>query len=141
MGKGSKERVVPFGEATRQALLAYVSKRGNIPGQRALFVGCYGDPLSRHGAHRLVSECGKRAGVSGPRCSPHTFRHTCAVMFLRNGGDAFSLQKLLGHADLAMTRRYCELAQADVVAKHRACSPGDRFLGTVRGAQGRKRLR
>jgi site-specific recombinase XerD len=62
-------------------------------------------------------------------------------MYLRNGGDAFSLQKLLGHADLAMTRRYCELAQSDVVTKHRQCSPGDRFLGAVRGAGGRKRLR
>jgi site-specific recombinase XerD len=141
MGKGSKERVVPFGEATRQALMAYVSKRGSVPGQRALFVTCYGDPTNRHEAHRLLSECGKRAGVSGVRCSPHTFRHTFAVMYLRNGGDAFTLQKLLGHSDLAMTRRYCELSQADAVAKHRACSPGDRFLGTVQKAGGRKRLR
>jgi integrase/recombinase XerD len=141
MGKGSKERVVPFGEATRQALMVYVSKRGNVPGQRALFVTCYGDAMNRHEAHRLLSECGKRAGVSGVRCSPHTFRHTCAVMYLRNGGDAFTLQKLLGHSDLAMTRRYCELSQADAVAKHRQCSPGDRFLGAVRGAGGRKRLR
>jgi integrase/recombinase XerD len=141
MGKGSKERVVPFGEATRQALMAYVSKRGRVPGQGALFVTCYGDPMNRHEAHRLLSECGKRAGVSGVRCSPHTFRHTCAVMYLRNGGDAFTLQKLLGHSDLAMTRRYCELSQADAVAKHRQCSPGDRFLSQVRKAGGRTRLR
>jgi len=141
MGKGSKERVVPFGEAARQALMAYVSKRGNIPGQGAMFVTCYGDAMNRHEAYRLLSECGKRAGVSGVRCSPHTFRHTFAVMYLRNGGDAFTLQKLLGHSDLAMTRRYCELSQTDAVAKHRQCSPGDRFLGAVRGAGGRKRLR
>jgi integrase/recombinase XerD len=141
MGKGRKERVVPFGEAARQALMAYVAKRGNIPGQGALFVTCYGDPMSRHEAHRLLAAAGRKAGLTGVRCSPHTFRHTCAVMFLRNGGDAFSLQKLLGHSDLAMTRRYAELAQADVVAKHRACSPGDRFLSAVRGTQGRKRLR
>ena len=51
------------------------------------------------------------------------------------------MQKLLGHSDLAMTQRYCELSQADTVAKHRACSPGDRFLGAVRAAGGRKRLR
>jgi len=141
MGKGSKERVVPFGDAARQALMAYVSKRGNIPGQGALFVTCYGDPLNRHEAYRLLSECGKRVGVSGVRCSPHTFRHTFAVMYLRNGGDAFTLQKLLGHSDLAMTRRYCELSQTDAVAKHRQCSPGDRFLGAIKGAGGRRRLR
>jgi site-specific recombinase XerD len=141
MGKGAKERVVPFGEATRQALLAYVSKRGNLPGQGALFVSCYGEALSRHGLHRLLSECGKRAGLTGVRCSPHTFRHTFAVMYLRNGGDAFTLQKLLGHSDLAMTRRYCELSQADAIAKHRQASPGDRFLSQVQKAGGRKRLR
>ncbi len=141
MGKGSKERVVPFGEATRHALMAYVAKRGSISGQDALFVTCYGDRVNRHEAYRLLSECGKRAGVSGVRCSPHTFRHTFAVMYLRNGGDAFTLQKLLGHSDLAMTRRYCELSQADAVAKHRQASPGDRFLGSVQKAGGRKRLR
>ena len=48
-------------------------------------------------------------------------------MFLRNGGDAFSLQKLLGHSSLDVTRRYAELAQADVVAKHRAAYPTSPF--------------
>jgi len=71
----------------------------------------------------------------------YTFWHTCAVSYLRNGGDAFTLQKLLGHSDLAMTRRRCELSAADVVTKHRAASPGDRFLSQVRKAGGRKRLR
>lgn len=141
MGKGSKERLVPFGEATRQALLAYVAKRGNIPGQGGLFVTCYGDALNRHELHRILAAAGKRADLTGVRCSPHTFRHTCAVMYLRNGGDAFTLQKLLGHSDLAMTRRYCELSQADALAKHRQCSPGDRFLPAVKLAGGRKRLR
>jgi len=139
MGKGSKERLVPFGEATRQALLAYMARRGELAGQPSLFVTCYGERLNRTEAHRLLRECGERAGVSGVH--PHRFRHTCAVMYLRNGGDAFSLQKLLGHSSLDMTRRYAELAQADVVAKHRQCSPGDRFLGAVRVTGGRKRLK
>jgi len=51
------------------------------------------------------------------------------------------MQKLLGHSSLDMTRRYAELAQADVVAKHRAASPGDRFLATVQKGGGRKRLK
>jgi len=141
MGKGAKERIVPFGEATRQALLSYVARRGTIPGQPALFVTCYGDAMNRHEAYRTLSECGKRAGVTGVRCSPHTLRHTFAVMYLRNGGDAFTLQNLLGHSDLAMTRRYCELSQTDALAKHRQCSPGDSFLAAVRVSRGRKRLR
>jgi integrase/recombinase XerD len=62
-------------------------------------------------------------------------------MYLRNGGDAFTLQKLLGHSDLAMTRRYCELSQVDALEKHRQCSPGDTFLPAVKPTRGRRRLR
>jgi integrase/recombinase XerD len=141
MGKGMRERRVPFGQAARQALLSYIAKRGTLPAQPALFVTCYGDPLDRYRVRKLLRACGAKAGVQGVRCSPHTFRHTCAVMFLRNGGDAFSLQKLLGHSSLDMTRRYAEVAQADVVAKHRQASPGDRFLAAVARGGGRRRLR
>jgi len=141
MGKGRRERVVPFGEATRQALFAYLSKRGDLPGQQAVWVTVYGDRLNRHEAHRILSAAGRRAGLTGVRCSPHTFRHTCAVMYLRNGGDAFTLQKLLGHSTLEMTRRYCELSQTDTVQRHRQCSPGDRFMGSVKPTDGRKRIR
>jgi len=137
MGKGSKERVVPFGEAARQALIGYLAKRGKLAGQSAVFVTCYRDRLNRHEVHRILQNAGRRAGLSGVRCSPHTFRHTCAVMYLRNGGDAFTLQKLLGHATLDMTRRYCELSQTDALAKHRQASPGDRFLG-LPGPDGRR---
>jgi len=61
-------------------------------------------------------------------------------MHLRNGGDAFSSQKLLGHSSIDMTRRYVELAQADVTAEHRPANPGDRFVRPLRRAGGRRRL-
>jgi integrase/recombinase XerD len=51
-------------------------------------------------------------------CNPHKLRHSSSVIYLRNGGDAFSLQKKLGHSSLEMTRHYCNLADADVRAKH-----------------------
>jgi len=139
MGKGAKERTVPFGQATRAALLSYQTRRGELPGEKALFVAAYGTRLRRDDLHDIIRRAGEQAGLSG--LHPHKLRHTCAVMFLRNGGDAFSLQKLLGHSSLDMTRRYAELAQSDVVAKHRAASPGDRFLSQVQKGGGRKRLR
>jgi integrase/recombinase XerD len=63
-----------------------------------------------------------------------------AVSYLRNGGDVFSLQKLLGHSSLDMTRRYAELSQTDVQDKHRLYSPADR-LESANKAGGRKRLK
>lgn len=69
-----------------------------------------------------------RAGITG-RCSPHSLRHTFARSYLVNGGDAFSLQQILGHTTLDMVKRYVSLADADVAAKHRVASPADRLIG------------
>ncbi len=104
LGKGDRERIVPFGCATRQALSSYLVRRGNLS-TRVLFVTCYGEPVDRYRARRIIQARCEKAGITSVRCSPHTFRHTMAVSYLRNGGDVFSLQKMLGHTDLAMTRR------------------------------------
>jgi len=61
-------------------------------------------------------------------------------MFLRKS-DTFSLQRLLGHSSLEMTRRYCALADADLRDKHRVASPGDRFFEHTKPTNGMKRLR
>jgi len=84
----------------------------------------------------------KVAGIRGVRCSPHTFRHSTAIFALRNGMDVFSVQMLLGHASLAMTRRYCaSLSAEDVAKKHRQFSPADNLPGRAKSLGGRKRLR
>ena len=139
VGKGDKERIVPFGSAVRRVLGEYIGRRGDLP-CRELFVSVYGEPINRHRLRAIVRRRCEAAGIKGVRCSPHTFRHTFAVMFLRAGADAFTLQKLLGHSDLAMTRRYCELSRTDVLEKHRLFSPADR-LRPVGPTSGRKRLK
>jgi len=125
VGKGNKERVIRFGEKARIALESYLTARKAITDSDVLFVSRNGGAMDRHGVIRVVKACGRRAGITGVRISPHTFRHTCALTYVRNGGDPFSLQKLLGHSGLEMTRRYTELAQADIIEKHRQYSPGD----------------
>ncbi|MHB9133545.1 MAG: tyrosine-type recombinase/integrase [Armatimonadota bacterium] len=124
-GKGNKERDVCFGAKTRTALESFLLERKHITGSEYLFITRVGLAMDRHGVVRALKSCGKRAGITGVRISPHTFRHTCALTYVRNGGDVFSLQKLLGHSGLEMTRRYTELAQSDISEKHRRYSPGD----------------
>lgn len=140
MGKGNKERFVPFGLGVKSALTSYTARRGELATDM-LFVSQYGEPLIRRVVALMVSRRCARAGITGVRCSPHTLRHTMAVSYLRSGGDVFSLQRLLGHASLEMTKRYCEsLSDADVAAKHRQYSPVD-TMGIKTQRAGRKRLK
>ncbi|MHB1001652.1 MAG: tyrosine-type recombinase/integrase [Armatimonadota bacterium] len=122
-GKGDKSRIVPFGAVTAQALRRYIVKRGDQDAV-ALIVNCYGQRTRRENLLTIVQKAGMKAGLS---IYPHLLRHSMAVSYLRNGGDVFTLQRILGHSDLNMTKRYCELANTDVVDKHRLHSPADRL--------------
>ena len=57
-----------------------------------------GRPLTKERVEKTIAYYGRKAVITGVRCSPHTFRHTAAVKFPRNGGDVFALQRMLGHA-------------------------------------------
>ena len=138
VGKGDCERVVSFGKVARQVLALYIARRGELE-TNAFFVTQFGDPIDRYRLSDIIGSRCRQADVAGIRCSPHTLRHTFAVTYLRNGGDVFSLQKLLGHADLAMTKCYCQLSQTDALDKHRAHSPGD-TLRIAKPRSGRKRI-
>ena len=124
MGKGRKERSVPFSAKTGQALLAYAQARakGPIKGPE-FFLGKTGKKVCRSKARKLILRYGRAAGIEGVRMSPHTLRHTFAVLYVRNGGDSFSLQEILGHSTLEMTRNYVNLARRDVAEQHRKFSP------------------
>lgn len=138
-GKGGKERLVPFGQSVRKMLSLYLSRRGMVEGTDLLFVNCYGGQLDRNDVAHAMKRHAVRAGVQGDKATPHKFRHSFAVQFLRNGGDVFSLQTILGHATLEMTRRYVALAQSDVENVHRRYSPADMSLNEVK--TGRKRIK
>lgn len=126
LGKGNKHRTVAFGGTTAKALWNYL-KDDPRDEDDPLFISERGEPLTRSGLLQLVARLGKGAKIEAVRCSPHTFRHTFAVEFLRAGGNVFTLQQLLGHTDLKMTNRYVALAQADIEAQHRKYSPADRL--------------
>ncbi len=117
MGKGAKERVVPVGEASANALREYLAlarpKLSRSPSQRALFLNQRGGRLTRQGAWEVVKKYAARAGLKD-RMTPHTLRHSCATHLLENGADLRHIQELLGHASIATTQIYTHVSKAMV---------------------------
>lgn len=126
LGKGSKRRSIFFGRASSKALWQYLREHPRDDNDFVFLSdrgGRAGEPLTRSGLLQLVRRLGIAAKIQAAHCSPHTF----AVEFLRNGGNVFSLQQMLGHTSLHMTNRYVALAQADIENQHRQFSPADRL--------------
>ena len=136
-GKGAKERKVPVGFQAKKALLDYLSKERPEPinpqDEDFVFLNVDGYPLTHGAVSKIFQRIKKLSGVDN--FHPHACRHTFSVRYLVNGGDAFSLQKILGHTSLEMTRKYVNLASGDVKEKHRRFSPMDNlgFRKTRRG--------
>lgn len=143
LGKGGDERAVPYGRTLDAALRHYLTRERpdhlTQPGD-PLLLGRDGRPLTDAAIYRGMRRLGSRLRMSGVRVSPHTCRHTFAISFLRNRGNVFALQKILGHSDLAMVRRYAELAEGDVSAEHALASPLDHLAARGRRSGGRPQV-
>jgi integrase/recombinase XerD len=130
LGKGSKIRVVPFGRGTARALAAYLSHRPDrAPNGAPLFVTDEGERLQKRRIQHILTAMGKRAGISGKAVSPHVLRRTFATLWIANGGDPFSLQRLLGHTTMEMVNRYVRLSTTDLQRTHAAAGPVDALAG------------
>ena len=109
LGKGSKERVIPVGQAALRAVQHYVTLgRPQIAKQRQspyLFLNHRGGRLSRVGFWKIISDYGRRAAISTP-LSPHLVRHSFATHLLERGADLRSIQLMLGHSDISTTQVY-----------------------------------
>ncbi len=126
-GKGSRERIVPVGLTTQSALRRYLQIHRHASRSDTLFVSASGQALTAEGLRQAIRRLANRAGVQGVH--PHRLRHTAAVTFLRAGGDVFSLQRMLGHSSLEVTRNYVLLTDTDVKRVHQRASPADRLWG------------
>ena len=137
LGKGNKERKVPIGSQAKKALIDYLTKERPEPENPrdadCVYLNADRHPISNEVVEKVFQRVKKAAGL--PNFHPHICRHTFSVRYLINGGDVFSLQKILGHSSLEMTRKYVNLASGDVKDKHRQFSPMDNlnFNGKTRG--------
>lgn len=124
-GIKSRPRVIPIGNVTKKAIWRYLTGRNTEYKGDELFFSRECHPLDRDSLRKLLTRLGERAGV--PNVHPHRFRHTFAIQYLRNGGDVFTLQRILGHTTLHMVQHYLALADADAQAAHRRASPVDNW--------------
>lgn len=121
LGKGSKERLVPFGQVARDWILRYLaeSRPAILAGQQSedLFVTGRGHGMTRAMFWLIVKKHARTAGILSP-LSPHTLRHAFATHLLNHGADLRAVQMLLGHADISTTTIYTHVARERLKVLH-----------------------
>ena len=114
LGKGSKERLIPFGKQACRILKKYIE--GSRPkllkefDENTLFLNCKGKKLSRQGIFYLIKKYARKSGIS-KKITPHTLRHTLATHLIENGADLRSVQEILGHSNIATTQIYTHVSR------------------------------
>ncbi|MGH9376976.1 MAG: tyrosine-type recombinase/integrase, partial [Terriglobia bacterium] len=114
LGKGRKERIVPFGSKARNALVNYLPVRDKLlrdcrTSNSALFLNSKGGRLTTRSVHRIVRKYIRLSGLN-LRVSPHSFRHAFASHLLSEGADLRAIQEMLGHASLSTTQKYTQVS-------------------------------
>ncbi len=128
LGKGSKERVVPFGAPARDAIGAYLSRGRPVLTARAanpvpaLFLGARGGRIGPRAVYELVAEV-LAPYVGAETVGPHALRHTAATHLLDGGADLRAVQEILGHASLGTTQIYTHVSSERLTATYRLAHP------------------
>jgi integrase/recombinase XerD len=114
IGKGSKERIVPFGDTARDAILEYIDQgrpHFDKHGDPYLFLSQLGRPMTRQSFWMKIVRYAREAGIAA-HISPHVLRHSFATHLLENGADLRSVQMMLGHSDISTTQIYTHVSRA-----------------------------
>ena len=125
LGKGKKERIVPFGEKAASAVREYLAERPQPKTRKdvdALFLNPGGGRLTDRTVRRILTRAVRLAGLSRG-ASPHAFRHSFATHLLAAGADLRSIQEMLGHASLSTTQKYTHLDAERLIEVYRKSHP------------------
>ncbi|NTW36955.1 MAG: site-specific tyrosine recombinase XerD [Syntrophobacteraceae bacterium] len=126
MGKGRKERVVPMGDAARQAVQHYLIELRPLlvkdSGARALFLSNRGRPFGRKRIWTMIKKYARAAGIM-KNVKPHTMRHSFASHLLANGAPLRIIQEMLGHADITTTQIYTHVDSSRLKSVHSQFHP------------------
>ena len=127
LGKGSKERIVPFGKRARKSLKNYITAvrsllARSMKSRDILFLNMRGTPLSRMGVWKIVQQYVRAAGIK-KQVSPHVFRHSFATHLLEGGANLRAVQEMLGHSDISSTQIYTHLDREYLIEQHRTFHP------------------
>lgn len=141
MGKGRKERRVCWGETARRAVMAWLRVRPEGKETDYVFCNHFGGRLGSTPFQHRLKEYTRRAGIAANRLSCHALRHFWACQFLKNTGDLVTLSRLLGHTTLAMSKRYLNLTDDEVLAKARQVGSVLDRLGPLPGDRREIRLK
>jgi len=125
-GKGSKERIVPFGKKAKESLLRYLEKsrprflKKNI--SNFLFLTRIGKPMSRQTFWKIIKRYAKLAKIN-KKVTPHSLRHSFATHILERGADLRIVQEMLGHADISTTQIYTHVSKDRLKSIHQKFHP------------------
>jgi integrase/recombinase XerC len=122
VGKGNKERTVPFGLPAHRALTRYITDARPVTTESTVFLGSRGKPLKPRTVYELVAKILSDLPGGGPR-GPHAFRHTAATHLLDGGADLRIVQELLGHASLASTQVYTHVSAERLTQTYKMAHP------------------
>lgn len=126
LGKGRKERMVPFGRKAEEALRAWRAAwpgvRKEVDDAEPVFLNAFGTRLTDRSVRRVIDKWVDDAGVA-QGVHPHTLRHTFATHLLENGADLRAIQELLGHSSLSTTQKYTHLEVERLLAVYRDAHP------------------
>lgn len=125
-GKGRKEREIGIHPDTSLVIWKYIESHRNPIDENEpyVFIGFYGEALTRSGIHQVIRRIQRKAGLEDIRVHAHLFRHTFSKFYMENGGDVFNLSRELGHSDIQTTKIYLENFNSTHARKfHKKYSP------------------